>query len=135
MFKGKWIIAALAAALSVPALAHHSTAMFDRDKRIWVEGTVKEWQWTNPHAWLQVYAPDPTGKIVEQGFEIGAPNTLIREGFRKDSFKPGEKVKIFAAPRRDSSLGGLYYCARNSQGKWLVFGMGPGYVGPPECKD
>jgi hypothetical protein len=121
-------------AVAMPALAHHSTAMFDRSKKIWVEGTVKEWQWTNPHVWLQVMAPDSAGKVVEQGFEIGAPNTLIRDGFRKDSFKPGDKVKVFASPRFEG-LGGLYYCARTAEGKWLVFGMGPNATPPAECKD
>lgn len=119
---------------TVPALAHHSTAMFDRNKRIWVEGTVKEWQWTNPHVWLQVMAPDSAGKVVEQGFELGAPNTLIRDGFRKNSFKPGDKVKVFVSPRYEG-LGGLYYCARTPEGKWLVFGMGPNSKPPEECKD
>ncbi|MGC3980443.1 MAG: DUF6152 family protein [Steroidobacteraceae bacterium] len=99
-------VAAMIAGLG--ANAHHSVAMFDQDKKVFIEGTVKEWQWTNPHAWLQVLAPDKTGAMVEQGFEVGAPNTLIRDGFRKDSFKPGDKVKVLAAPRRDGSVGGLY---------------------------
>lgn len=121
--------------VAVAGNAHHSVAMFDQDKKIFVEGTVKEWQWTNPHAWLQVMAPDKTGALVEQGFEVGAPNTLIRDGFRKDSFKPGDKVTVLAAPRRDGSVGGLYRCARTAAGKWLIFGMGPNSVPPPECKD
>ena len=135
MSRKNLLAAVIALLATLPATAHHSTAMFDRNKRIWVEGTVKEWQWTNPHVWLQVMAADGSGKIIEQGFEIGAPNTLIREGFRKDSFKPGDKVKIFAAPYSNGSPGGLYFCARTPQGKWLVFGMGPGYKWPDECKN
>lgn len=115
--------------------AHHSVAMFDQTKKIVVEGTVKEWEWTNPHAWLQIMAPDGSKQIVEQGFEVGAPNTLVRDGFRKDSFKQGDKVTVVAAPRRDGSVGGLYLCARTAAGKWLVFGMGPNSVPPAECKD
>lgn len=120
---------------SVTALAHHSVAMFDHSKRVTVEGTVKEWQWTNPHAWLQVLAPDASGAQVEQGFEVGSPNTLVRDGFKKDSFKPGDKVKVFAAPRRDGTVGGMYICAKTAQGQWLVFGMGPNSKPPEECKD
>ncbi|MGC3982407.1 MAG: DUF6152 family protein [Steroidobacteraceae bacterium] len=115
--------------------AHHSVAMFDQTKKVMLEGTVKEFQWTNPHVWLQIMAPDSKGTVVEQGFEIGAPNTLIRDGFRKTSFKEGDKVKVLAAPRRDGTVGGLYLCGRTTEGKWLVFGMGPNSVPPAECKD
>lgn len=117
------------------ASAHHSVAMFDQSKKITIEGTVKEWQWTNPHAWLQIMAPDASGAQVEQGFEIGSPNTLVRDGFKKDSFKPGDKVKVIALPRRDGTVGGLYVCGRTPQGQWLIFGMGPNSTPPPECKD
>jgi len=129
------LMTASTALLGVPAFAHHSTAMFDRDHRYWAEGTVKEWEWTNPHAWLQILAPDSTGKIVEQGFELGAPNTLIRDGFRKETFKPGDKVKVLYSPRKDGTIGGLYYCARTPGGPWMVFGMGPMSQTLPECKD
>jgi Family of unknown function (DUF6152) len=118
----------------VNSSAHHSVAMFDHTKKIVVEGTVKEWQWTNPHAWLQVMTPDASGAQVEQGFEIGSPNTLVRNGFKKDSFKPGDKVKAVAAPRRDGTGGGMYLCGRTAQGQWLVFG-GPDATPPVECKD
>ena len=134
MFKKACVLSAVALC-GVAAQAHHSVAMFDQSKKIMVEGTVKEFQWTNPHVWLQVMADDGSGKVVEQGFEIGAPNTLIRDGFRKSSFKEGDKIKVVAAPRRDGSVGGLYLCGRTSEGKWLVFGMGPNSKAPEECKD
>lgn len=128
-----WFGAALLVAAG-SAYAHHSVAMFDLTKVITIEGTVKEWEWTNPHAWLQIMAPDTTGALVEQGFEIGSPNTLIRDGFRKDSFRPGDKVKVVESPRRDGSVGGLYLCGRTADGKWLVFGMGPNTPNRPECQ-
>jgi hypothetical protein len=115
--------------------AHHSVAMFDLTKEVTVDGTVKEWQWTNPHAWLQMLVTDASGTEVEQGFEVGSPNTLVRDGFRKDSFKPGDKVRVIAAPRRDGTVGGLFLCARTAEGKWVIFGMGPNSPARPECKD
>lgn len=121
--------------IGVSVSAHHSVAMFDRTKKVVVEGTVKEWQWTNPHAWLQVMAADGSGAQVEQGFEVGSPNTLVRDGFKKDSFKPGDKVMVVAAPRRDGTVGGLYLCGKTAQGQWLIFGMGPNSTPPVECKD
>jgi len=117
------------------AVAHHSVAMFDTSKEIIVHGTVKEWQWTNPHAWLQVLVPDPAGAEVEQGFELGSPNTLVRDGFRKETFQPGDKVTVVAAPRRDGTVGGLYLCGKTTEGKWLIFGMGPNTPVRPACQD
>jgi hypothetical protein len=132
---GRLLIGAALLAAAAGATAHHSVAMFDQTRKVRIEGTVVEFQWTNPHVWLQVKAPDAKGALVEQGFEIGAPNTLVRDGFRKTSFKPGDKVSVLAAPRRDGTVGGLYLCARTTAGKWLVFGMGPNSKPPEECKD
>jgi len=107
-----------------PALAHHSATMFDQTKRITVVGTVKEWQWTNPHAWLQLAVPDANGKLVEQGFEVGSPNTMFRNGFRATSFKPGDTVTVVASPRRDGTVGGLLMQAKTASGVWLQWGAG-----------
>ena len=130
-----WSLVAILLVCSATAWAHHSVAMFDLTKEVTVDGTVKEWQWTNPHAWLQMLVTDASGAEVEQGFEVGSPNTLVRDGFRKDSFKPGDKVRVIAAPRRDGTVGGLFLCARTVEGKWVIFGMGPNSPARPECQD
>lgn len=94
-------------AAAAPASAHHSYAMFDRTKQATYEGTVKEFQWTNPHAWIQVMIPDPTsGAEVEWGFELGGTQSLVRRGWTRTSLKPGDKVVITANPRRDGHPGG-----------------------------
>jgi len=113
------LAAAIALGALAPALAHHSGAMFDTDKNLEVEGTVQEWQWINPHAWLQVYTPDGKGGQVLQGFELGSPNTLTRNGFTKDSFKPGDKVRVIYHPRKDGTLGGEFGWAKTTGGTWL----------------
>jgi len=58
--------------LAGQALAHHSFAMFDPEKMITQTGTVKEFEWTNPHVWLHITAPDASGKQVEWSFEMQA---------------------------------------------------------------
>jgi hypothetical protein len=118
------IPSALAATLlcfAVPVFAHHSTAMFDHSKEVTVQGTVKSWQWTNPHSWLQLMARDEKGAVVEQGFEVGSPNTLFRNGWRANTFKAGDKVTIVAYPRRDRSVGGLLVAAQRPDGTWLTW--------------
>lgn len=106
------------------ASAHHSAAMFDQTKRITITGMVKQWQWTNPHAWLQLEVPDANGKPVEEGFEVGSPNTMFRNGFRSNSFKPGDTATVVAAPRRDGTVGGLLIQAKAATGVWLQWGAG-----------
>lgn len=109
---------------SLPAMAHHSAAMFDSSKRITVEGTVKDWQWTNPHSWLQLVVTNDKGESTEMGFELGSPNTLTRNGFRKDSFKAGDKVTVVGSPRKDGAPGGALVQVKTAEGTWLQWGPG-----------
>jgi len=106
------------------AAAHHSGAAFDNSKRVTVTGTVKEWEWTNPHAWLQLEVPDAKGNSVEEGFEAGSPNTMFRDGFRINSFKPGDVVSVVAGPRRDGGPGGALIQVKTASGTWLQWGQG-----------
>ncbi len=73
---------AAALALGGSALAHHSFAMFDADKTVELEGTVKEFQWTNPHSWLQVMVVYEAGLEFEWSLELGSPGSLARNGWR-----------------------------------------------------
>ena len=104
----KIAIAAMAAALAAPlsAFAHHSFAMFDSTKEVEVKGTVVEWQWTSPHTWLYVLAPNGTKQPDKYSIEGGNPGLLRRQGFAKGSFKPGDKVTIYMQPLRNGEKGG-----------------------------
>ena len=109
----------LALAITVPALAHHSAAMFDDAKVLEKKGVVKELQWTNPHVWLQVVI-DENGKKTEWSLEGGSPNTLSRQGWRATTFKPGDSVTVRFNPMRDGSAAGLFIGARfDADGKTI----------------
>jgi hypothetical protein len=95
--------AALGAARS--ASAHHSFAMFDQQHRIQVQGVVKSWQFTNPHSWLELITMK-NGQYILYSVECGPPVTLIRKGWSKDSFHPGDKVTVTVAPLKDGGDGG-----------------------------
>ena len=100
-------IAALATAtLTPPAMAHHSGAMFDPTKTVSLEGTVKEFQYTNPHSWLQILVTGADGKVVEWGFESEGPSTLLRAGIKAKTFTPGEKVTVLCHPMKDGRAAG-----------------------------
>ena len=94
--------------LAVPALAHHSFAMFDADKTVEMTGTVKDLEWTNPHSWLQVEVTDDKGKASEWGLEMGAPATLARQGWKPKTVVAGDKVTVRLHPLKDGSSGGQF---------------------------
>jgi hypothetical protein len=116
-FRG--IVAAATALAAGTALAHHSANMFDRARARTIEGTVKEFQWTNPHAWLQVNTVDTEGKTVEWSVELGGINSLGRNGYRPSTFKPGDAVVVHLAPHVDGVPAGLYIGARLADGSVL----------------
>ena len=104
------------------AFAHHSRTMFDTNKQVTLMGTVKEFQWTNPHCWIQVLVPDPSNPSappVEWGVEMGAPVELMRKGWKPGSLNPGDKVTIIANPLRDGQHGGLVLSVTGPDGKVL----------------
>jgi hypothetical protein len=118
--------AALAAlALAGSALAHHSFAMFDPSRTITVSGTVKEFQYTNPHSWLIVVAPGPDGKAAEWAFESEGPSTLLRNGVKRSMFAPGDKVTVQAWPMRDGRPAGALLSATRANGQLVHFRQGP----------
>ena len=92
-------------ALAAPASAHHSFAMFDAKKTEVMDGTVTEFQFTNPHSWLEVDVPSATGK-QHWSLEMNNLVGLRRVGWRAKTLKPGDKVKVTMHPLRDGSTGG-----------------------------
>ena len=89
------------------AQAHHSFAMFDMTKEVTVNGTVKEFQWTNPHAYIQLTAKDEQGRDVEWSMEMGAPMYLYARGWRPSSLRAGMQVKVTLNPLRNGRPGGV----------------------------
>jgi Family of unknown function (DUF6152) len=88
------------------ALAHHSFAMFDKSKEITVQGTVKAFNYTNPHSWLDILVTDDKGQTKEWSFEMEGPSTLMRAGIKPGSLKPGDKITVRAWPLRDGRPAG-----------------------------
>jgi Family of unknown function (DUF6152) len=101
------ILALCLACAGSPGNAHHSTAEFDYSKAYAVTGTVKELQWTNPHAWVQVLVPNKLNTQDQWGFEMGAPLFNIRMGWKKTSVVPGQKVTVVFSPSRVRARGTL----------------------------
>ena len=101
------------------ALAHHSAAMFDNQKVKELTGTIKEFQWKNPHVWIQVYVQNSAGVKEEWSIEGGGPNSLSRQGWRPTTFKPGDAVSMKVNPMKDGSTGGQFVGAKLADGKTI----------------
>ena len=75
--------------------AHHSiSAEFDTTKPITFTGMVKKVEWMNPHIYTHIEVKDPDGKMVVYQVEGGPPNSLFRQGWRKDTLKVGDTVTV-----------------------------------------
>lgn len=104
------------AAASPSAVAHHSFAMFDRSHTITVSGTVHEFQWSNPHAYIQLMAENEQGREVEWSLEMGAPMYLYARGWRPRTLRPGMEVTIDLYPLRSGEPGGVVVDVMDAQG-------------------
>jgi hypothetical protein len=112
------LILASAALIPSPSNAHHSFAMFDNSKEVVLNGTVREFQWTNPHSWIQLVVK-VGGKSVEYSIEMQSPNSLKRLGWSKVSLKAGDKVKIKIHPLKTGTNGGSFMSATFPNGRVL----------------
>jgi hypothetical protein len=121
--KALFLAAAAALAFAAPAFAHHSFAMFDREKTITLKGTVKEYEWTNPHSWLRVMVVNSaTGKPVQWAFEMSSPARQIKLGMTRDSVKPGDQITVTFHPMKDGTRGGQFIQAVLPDGRAIVRG-------------
>ena len=118
-----WLAAgALALVGGAAALAHHSFAMFDQKKLMVLDGTVHEFQWTNPHAFIELDVANG-GKAQRWSIELNSPNNLKRQGWVRRSLRPGEKIKVRIAPLRNGHRGGLFLDLTKPGGKVLDSGL------------
>lgn len=103
---GRW--SALGVLCAAPAVwAHHSTAIYDYSKRATITGVVRQWQYTNPHCFIQMLVPDGKGGQVEWSIEAGTVSPVTaRLGWNRSVMKPGDRVTALISPMRDGSPGG-----------------------------
>jgi len=105
-WKAVSLTAVVATTFTASALAHHSFAMFDAQKTVTLQGTVKEFEWVNPHSWLRFMVNDEkTGKPVLWAIELSSPGRLVTMGMRADSVKAGDEVSVTFHPMKDGTRG------------------------------
>jgi hypothetical protein len=115
----------LAAALSSAAFAHHSYAMFDMSQTLTLQGTIRDFQWTNPHSWIWIDVPDAKGVAQQWGIEGMSPNYLARRGWSKHTLKPGDKVSVLIHPLKGAEHGGSFLSVTLADGTVMRQSGGP----------
>jgi hypothetical protein len=111
MKKTGWMVllaGAAAFAISAPAVAHHSHAMFDHEKLETITGTVMNFAYVNPHGELDVAVEGKKGELVKYWFEMSNLSQMVGRGIRISTFKPGDKITVHYHPLKDGRLGGSY---------------------------
>jgi hypothetical protein len=113
--------ASVLALCAAAAMAHHSAAQFDFAQRVTIEGVVKEFNVTNPHTWATVEITDDKRGTRVAEYEGHSASHFYRAGYTRDLVKPGDKIAILIAPRRDGEDGGFIQ-AFTANGKTIGFG-------------
>jgi hypothetical protein len=99
-------VAIATAVVAAPASAHHSYAMFAVNKQVSVEGTVKQFMWTNPHSWIRLEVMDPAGKPQEWAVEMSSLTILVARGWNPKTVQPGDKIRMTVHPMKSGLPGG-----------------------------
>lgn len=139
-------IAAAVVAVSLPLAAHHSfSAEFDASKEIRATGAVTKLDWQNPHGWIHMTAteicertaargpdaveqewacraPDSNEGAADWAFELGSPNGLMRQGWTRNSLKPGDVITVLGSRARDGSTNSNARSVTTADGKRLFAG-------------
>ena len=109
--KSKWSIAFLVAAslllVSSPVSAHHGTSGYDMEKVITLNGTVTSFNWSNPHCLVRIDVKDSKGDVKDWVVELAAPTLMTRNGWTRDSLKPGDEVVAETHPAKNGATTGL----------------------------
>jgi hypothetical protein len=118
------ILAATIATLT--SIAHHSfAAEYDASKKIEISGVVTKFEWTNPHAHFYLDVTDPDGKVANWNMELASPNMMVRNGWTRNSLKPGDKVVVSASRAKDGTNTGSADTITLTDGTKLTFMAAP----------
>ena len=129
MLKVGRLALALALGASSAAEAHHSFAMFDTVNKVTLTGTVTTFEWTNPHAYIEIDVPDGKGGIKHWSIELGSPSILLQSGWKFSMLKSGDRITLLVNPLKNGQPGGMLVQATLADGR--VLGNGPGSAPPP----
>ena len=112
--------AALLLGVGLPAVAHHSFAIFDHTQTYTLKGTVRSFQWTNPHGYIDLEVADGPDGIDHYTVELTSINMLRRAGWKSSDVHEGDEVTAIVAPLLNGQHGGLLLELKMEDGRTLV---------------
>jgi Family of unknown function (DUF6152) len=115
--RGRFAFAVVLLCIAPDARAHHSLAPYAMAEQRMIEGTVKSFDWSNPHVRINLMVADGGGGSSQWEFEGGSPGRLTSGGFTRDVIAPGDKITIAYNPRRDQMIGGFFVAITAANGK------------------
>lgn len=115
-----------------PVMAHHSFAMFDQSKPVTLSGSVTAFEWTNPHAYIEMDVTGEKGSAQHWSIELGSPSILMQAGWKFKDLKKGDKVTARISPLRSGQPGGLLIQVTLADGRVLGNGPGRGPAAPAQ---
>jgi hypothetical protein len=116
----KGAIVALGALAALPLGAHHSAAAeYDASKLLVLTGTVTAVEWMNPHVHFRMDVKPPSGAATHWYFEMGSPNALVRQGWLRETMKPGDVVTVEAYAAKDYAAMAKSHRVKVPDGRWL----------------
>lgn len=113
------LIATVSVLAAVPLAAHHGAATFDTGKELTMQGTVKEWVWSNPHCFLKFDVMEKDGSVRSWTVETSNPPDMVNRGWSRRSFKGGEKVTVVVEPVKSGNPVGRLLTVTLPDGKVL----------------
>lgn len=128
------VFTAALAVLGTPAAlrAHHSfAAEYDTKKPVELKGTVTGIDWVNPHAWIHLEVKGDEGKVTSWDCELGSPNLLMRNGWRKDTIKPGDTIIVSGSAAKDGSNIANARTVKTADGRRVFNAGSSGETGTP----
>jgi len=120
---GLSVAVAFGLSTTLPSFAHHSQSEFDSESSVELNGTVTELVWKSPHAWIYMDVAGEDGVVVNWGFELPSPTTLMRRGWSRKSLEPGDVITVTGAPARNHAGIGLARTVIDADGNGVFTGI------------